>query len=244
MRALAQWGYLDGAPKVLDYGCGRGDDVRALCAAGVRATGWDPHFAPEVLREPADVVNLGFVLNVIEDPDERSAALRAAFGLARRVLSVAVMLTGKGSGSEHADCVLTTRRTFQKYFGQAELRAYVAEVVGREPVTVGPGLVFVFRSDEDEQAFLARRQRSAAPGVVGRFDLPLPPAEPRSGGSSSTYVRHQDLLDAFWAAALELGRLPEADELDRGEELCTALGSPRCVPHPVLWTRGCTMRDA
>lgn len=236
MRALAQWGYLDGAPKVLDYGCGRGDDVRALCAAGVRATGWDPHFAPEVPREPADVVNLGFVLNVIEDPDERSTALRAAFGLARRVLSVAVMLTGKGSGSEHADGVLTTRRTFQKYFGQAELRAYVAEVVGREPVTVGPGLVFVFRSDEDEQAFLARRQRSAAPGVVGRFDLPLPPAEPRSGGSSSTYVRHQDLLDAFWAAALELGRLPEADEFDRGEELCTALGSPRrafaALPHP------------
>jgi DNA phosphorothioation-associated putative methyltransferase len=236
MQALARWGYLNGSPTVLDYGCGRGDDVRALCAAGVLATGWDPHFAPEVPREPADVVNLGFVLNVIEDPNERSAALRAAFGLARRVLSVAVMLTGKGSGAEHADGVVTTRRTFQKYFGQAELRAYVAEVVGREPVTVGPGLVFVFRSDEDEQAFLARRQRSAAPGVVDRFDLPLPLAEPRSGGASSTYVHHRDLLEAFWAAALELGRVPEADEFERGEELRTILGSPRrafaALPHP------------
>jgi DNA phosphorothioation-associated putative methyltransferase len=122
MRALAQWGYLDGAPTVLDYGCGRGDDVRALCAAGVLATGWDPHFAPDAPREPSDVVNLGFVLNVIEDPDERSSALRAAFGLARRVLSVAVMLNGRGGGAEHADGVLTTRLTFQKYFGQAELR--------------------------------------------------------------------------------------------------------------------------
>ncbi len=235
MRALAQWGYLDGSPTVLDYGCGRGDDVRALRAAGVRATGWDPHFAPEALREPAEVVNLGFVLNVIEDPGERSDALLSAFGLAERVLSVAVMLTGKGGGSEHADGVLTTRRTFQKYFGQAELRAYVAGVVGREPVTVGPGLLFVFRSDEEEQAFLARRQRSTAPGVVDRFELPLPPAVPKRG-SSSTYARHQDVLDAFWATALELGRLPEADEFERGEELRTALGSPRrafeALPHP------------
>ncbi len=235
MRALAQWGYLDGAPTVLDYGCGRGDDVRALCAAGVLATGWDPHFAPDAPREPSDVVNLGFVLNVIEDPDERSSALRAAFGLARRVLSVAVMLNGRGGGAEHADGVLTTRLTFQKYFGQAELRAYVAAVIGREPVTVGPGLVFVFRSDEEEQAFLARRQRSTALGVVDRFELPPQPAEPRRGGSSSTYLRHHDLLDAFWAAALELGRLPEADEFDRGEELRTALGAPRrafaALPH-------------
>jgi DNA phosphorothioation-associated putative methyltransferase len=235
MRALAQLGYLDGSPTVLDYGCGRGDDVRTLCTAGVRATGWDPHFAPEAPRQPAEVVNLGFVLNVIEDPDERSAALRAAYALTRRVLSVAVMLTGKGGGAEHADGVLTTRRTFQKYFGQAELRAYVAGVVGREPVTVGPGLVFVFRSDEEEQAFLARRQRSTAPGVVDRFELPLAPAEPRRG-SSSTYARHQDLLDAFWAAALELGRLPEVDEFERGEELRTPLGSPRrafaALPHP------------
>lgn len=235
IRALAQWGYLDGSPTVLDYGCGRGDDVRALCTAGVRATGWDPHFAPEALREPAEIVNLGFVLNVIEDTDERSAALRAAYGLAERVLSVAVMLTGKGSGAEHADGVLTTRRTFQKYFGQAELRAYIAGVVGREPVTVGPGLVFVFRSDEEEQAFLARRQRSTAPGVVDRFELPLPPAEPKRR-SSSVYGRHQDLLDAFWAAALDLGRLPEADEFERGEELRASLGSLRrafaALPHP------------
>lgn len=235
MRALAQWGYLDGSPSVLDYGCGRGDDVRALCTAGVRATGWDPHFAPEAPREPAEIVNLGFVLNVIEDLDERSEALRAAYGLAERVLSVGVMLTGKGSGAEHADGVLTTRRTFQKYFGQAELRAYVAQILGREPVTIGPGLVFVFRSDEEEQAFLARRQRSTVPGVVDRFELPLSPAEPRSG-SSSSYARQQDLLDAFWAAALELGRLPEVDEFERGEELHTRLGSPRrafaALPHP------------
>ncbi|NGM23971.1 DNA phosphorothioation-associated putative methyltransferase [Roseomonas stagni] len=223
MQALARWGFLDGAPTVLDYGCGRGDDVRALAAAGLRAVGWDPHFAPDAPREPSEVVNLGFVLNVIDDLEERNATLRAAFGLAKCVLSVAVMTVRKGSGSDHADGLLTTRGTFQKYFGQTELRAYVAEVLGREPVTVGPGLVFVFRSDEEEQSFLARRQRRATLAANDRFEMPLPPASARAGRSSA-YARHQDLLDAFWSAALELGRLPEADEFGRADELSAGLG--------------------
>jgi hypothetical protein len=45
------------------------------------------------------------------------------------------MPTGKGGGADHADGMLTSRRTFQKYFGQAELRAYVAQVLDREPVS-------------------------------------------------------------------------------------------------------------
>ena len=117
------------------------------------------------------MVNLGFVLNVIEAPKERADALTTAYRLAKRVLSVAVMLNGNGSGASHADGVLTKRQTFQRYYTQAELREYVAETLGREPVTVGPGIVFVFRADEDEQAFLARRQRSA-PLPVDGFEMP------------------------------------------------------------------------
>ena len=37
---------------------------------GLDAVGWDPHFAPDTPKEPTDVVNLGFVINVIEDSDE------------------------------------------------------------------------------------------------------------------------------------------------------------------------------
>ncbi|GAA0575956.1 hypothetical protein GCM10009416_13340 [Craurococcus roseus] len=228
MQALARWGFLDGAPKVLDYGCGRGDDVRVLKAAGLDAGGWDPHFAPDAPLEAADVVNLGFVLNVIEDPAERADALRRAYGLAKQVLSVAVMLTGKGSGPGHADGVLTSRGTFQRYFGQAELRGYVAEVLGREPVTAGPGIVFVFRADEEEQAFLARRQRSA-PSPVDRFEALSTPRAPSARHSvrPSAYERHRDLLDAFWGTALELGRVPEAAEFGRADELPSAVGSAR-----------------
>ena len=51
-----------------DYGCGHGEDVMFLKGAGIRAAGWDPYYLPGSQQESADCVNLGYVLNVIEDP--------------------------------------------------------------------------------------------------------------------------------------------------------------------------------
>lgn len=59
VQALLRHGFLN-ASRFLDYGCGRGDDVRALLALGVPASGWDPHFAPDAPRQATPVVNLGF----------------------------------------------------------------------------------------------------------------------------------------------------------------------------------------
>lgn len=78
MQVLARHGFLDATLTLFDYGCGRGDDITALRAHGVDARGWDPHFAPSAEHVRADVVNLGFVINVIEDRDERIVALRCA----------------------------------------------------------------------------------------------------------------------------------------------------------------------
>jgi hypothetical protein len=107
MQSLARWGFLDTSLTVLDYGCGRGDDVSALAAAGIDVIGWDPHFAPEARLIESDIVNLGYVLNVIESPSERAEALVSAYRLTRRVLSIAVMINGNGNGAGHADGVLT-----------------------------------------------------------------------------------------------------------------------------------------
>jgi SAM-dependent methyltransferase len=106
---------------VLDYGCGQGDDAAALTANGFQAFGWDPHYAPNGPRRLADIVNLGFVLNVIEDPYERAETLIAAYGFARRALSVAVMPLGKYTFDglkPYGDGYVTARGTFQKYFAQ------------------------------------------------------------------------------------------------------------------------------
>jgi hypothetical protein len=79
IQLLIRHGLLSPGQSLFDYGCGRGGDIAGLLAEGYDAKGWDPHFAPESPRLQADLVNLGFVINVIEDPAERIEALHGAF---------------------------------------------------------------------------------------------------------------------------------------------------------------------
>lgn len=67
---------------VFDYGCGRGGDINRLRMAGFDAGGWDPVHASHQPIYDADVVNLGYVINVIERPTERVDAIREAWALA------------------------------------------------------------------------------------------------------------------------------------------------------------------
>lgn len=64
------------------YGCGRGDDLRHLSMLGYDASGWDPVHQPDNARRQAPVVNIGYVVNVIEDFTERQETLRRAWALA------------------------------------------------------------------------------------------------------------------------------------------------------------------
>src|SRR5690348_16813188 len=50
---------------ILDYGCGLGDDLRLLHAAGYAGIGWDPVHRPAGQREPAPVVTLGYVVKLL-----------------------------------------------------------------------------------------------------------------------------------------------------------------------------------
>ncbi len=143
-----------------DYGCGLGADVSALQELGHSAKGWDPVHARETARDPADVVNLGFVLNVIEDPAERVEVLAAAWGLARRLLVVSTLIRGQEAYANFqcfGDGVLTTRNTFQKYFEPAEIQALIEDTLDCEAVPVAMGIYFVFREVAELQDFLADR---------------------------------------------------------------------------------------
>ncbi len=215
MAALNAAGLLNEGVSVLDYGCGRGDDVRTLRAAGIDAVGWDPHFVPDrTALAPRDVVNLGFVLNVVEDPAERCDVLRRAFNLAERCLAVAVMLVGKGDISghrPHGDGFLSSRGTFQRYYTQAELRTLLHETLEVTPVAAGPGIFFVFRDEELEQRVLSRRQMGMGGGRPIP-SVPRPPSNRLSGGSL-----RREALDSvrnnLVECLLTMGRAPHADEM-------------------------------
>jgi DNA phosphorothioation-associated putative methyltransferase len=236
MQALWRHGYLDGRCTVFDYGCGRGDDVRLLRTLGVDASGWDPYFASQNEKIEADLVNLGFVINVIEDPQERRAALTGAYALARKLLTVAALIGGRTAYEQHRllrDGVLTTRGTFQKYYSQQEMREYLETTLGREPIAVAPGVFFIFCDDGEEQRFLAARQTQA------RCAVALPKIEkterPRR---RSRWEVHRELLEDFWDRCITLGRLPKSTEYPRLKELRDALGTPPSVLRKLVVERG------
>ena len=67
VQLLIRHALLAPATHFFDYGSGRGGDIASLKAEGYRAQGWDPHYAADRPLQAADVVNLGFVVNVIDD---------------------------------------------------------------------------------------------------------------------------------------------------------------------------------
>src|SRR5690349_16660160 len=68
-------GLISAGTSVFDYGCGYGGDVTMLEARGISCAGWDPAFFPDRPVQDADVVQLSYVINVIEEPRERTEAL-------------------------------------------------------------------------------------------------------------------------------------------------------------------------
>ena len=200
---------------VFDYGCGRGQDVELLRASGFSCNGWDPAYFPGQPRLTADVVNLGYVINVIESPEERAAALRDAWQLCRRLLVVSAQVTVSGRGSTQVafgDGVVTSRGTFQKYFTQDELKAYLEKELNCEAIAAGLGIFYAFKDEAAAQGFQAKRHRRRE-------------AIPRRRFSEVRFEENRQLLEPLMAVVARLGRVPEMDELQQAEELVAQFGS-------------------
>jgi len=225
VQALWRHGLISPGRTFFDYGCGKGDDLRTLSANGIDASGWDPHFRPEAEVGTADTVNLGFVINVIEDLDERVDALRRAYGCANGVLAIAAMLASQQppDGRVHGDGYLTSRNTFQKYFTQVQLRDFIEHVLDESAIAVGPGVFFVFKDKGLEQRFFQRRYGARAVHAlqgpwlrmahVVRAPAPRRVREPKPSREAAFIASHRSQLHALWLAHVELGRPPLPDEL-------------------------------
>lgn len=162
VKTLLELGQLRRGESFFDYGCGHGGDVLAIEKLGHPSTGWDPVHAPKVEKQSADVVNLGFVLNVIEDPAERVEALLDAWQHTRRALLVSTLIAGQEAYDDvltFGDGVLTRRDTFQKFFEPAEIQALLEDTLHTEAVPIGLGIYLVFRDTAELHDFLASRAR-------------------------------------------------------------------------------------
>lgn len=227
VKSLLEYGLLRPGTTFFDYGCGQGADFRGLQGLGYEAEGWDPVFRREAAKREADLVNLGYVLNVIEDPAERVEALVDAYRHAKRVLVVSAMISETvefGRCAQFGDGVLTKRNTFQKYFEQQELQQYIEDALETTAVPVALGVFYVFREPADQQDFLSARSRRAIDWtqVSARLGLGGPRTLWRA-----LYEENKELLDLFGKLALELGRMPVTEEFGRLNEVGQRLGSAK-----------------
>lgn len=201
-----------------DYGCGLGDDQRLLSAMGYSTGGWDPAHRPAGTIAPASIVNLGFVVNVIESAIERAEVVRRAWALAQDVLIVSARMAMDsqflGATQEFADGLLTSRGTFQKFFEQAELRAWIDHTLSVRSVAAAPGVFYVFRDDQVRSEFLASRFRRHI-------------AMPRLARSVELFKENESILQPLMAVVGRRGRVPENDELPNFEEIQNVFGSIR-----------------
>ncbi|TDV36693.1 DNA phosphorothioation-associated putative methyltransferase [Actinophytocola oryzae] len=208
-------GIITTAHTVFDYGCGRGTDLQRLDDRGITATGWDPSHRPDTERTPAQVVNLGYVLNVIENPAERATTLREAWNLTEEVLIVSARMTWDARGLRArptADGFITSTGTFQKFFTQDELRTLVQDTLDAPTLPAAPGIIYVFRDPTRANALLATRIRRRT-------------APPEPWICEQLYAQHTDLLAPLIDFLTQRGRLPKSSELPEAGRVTHRFGS-------------------
>jgi DNA phosphorothioation-associated putative methyltransferase len=212
---------------LFDYGCGHGMDIEALQGLGYSITGWDPAFRPKAQKTEADVVNLGYVLNVIENPKERIEALKGAYSLTRQALIVSVLVEGQQTVAHTRSCgdgFLTKNNTFQKFYAPGELEHFIEINLQAEVITLSLGICIVFRDPDDAEAFEASRSRRRIDWLDLSSQLKFTSPSARESRRADRYDLHKELFDSFWDCLLEYGRSPEPGEYDRIADLRKAIG--------------------
>lgn len=96
VKLLESKGYIAG--RILDYGCGKGADLKFLQEKGYSASGYDPYWLPnDIGQERFDTILCTYVLNVISEDE--------AFRVMEKISSTL---------SEGGKAFLTVRRDLKK----------------------------------------------------------------------------------------------------------------------------------
>lgn len=209
VRLAISSGVLKKENTFFDYGCGHGEDVKLLGKEGFETNGWDPHYFPKNDRQKADVVNLGYVLNVIENEQERRDALKKAWNLSNKLLVVAAQVSVGAPGKGHIaynDGFITTRNTFQKYYEQQELKEFIDEILKTDAVPAGLGIYFVFRDEAQAENFRASRYRSRASYSLSQVQI-------------KNFADYLPILQPLMDFVAERGRLPIDGEIENEGEI-------------------------
>jgi DNA phosphorothioation-associated putative methyltransferase len=215
VKCMLRDGLLDESVTYFDYGCGHGQDLQLLASDGISGNGWDPVHRSDTKRTNAEVVNLGYVINVIEDVNERRDVVLKAWNLCERILTVTAQVEFAAPDKvqqQLGDGVLTSWGTFQKYYNQYELREYLESILETDAISAAPGVFYIFKCEEAKQQFIANKYHR-------RISVP------RRRVSEVLFEQHKDILEPFMEALTQYGRIPGEDELPEAAEIIAQLGS-------------------
>jgi DNA phosphorothioation-associated putative methyltransferase len=217
VRSALEAGLFTPDTTFFDYGCGHGGDIKRIADQGFTSTGWDPYYRADTEQTTANIVNLGYIINVIEDPAERRTALLNAWALTQNVLIVAaqVLIDDRVRGQiTYGDGIITRRNTFQKNYEQEELKIYIDQILGVDAIPVALGIYFVFRDEAQAQSFRASRFRSRT-------------TTPRVRASVRRFEDYRELLAPLMSFVSDRGRLPLGTETQHFQDLQTEFGNLR-----------------
>jgi DNA phosphorothioation-associated putative methyltransferase len=215
VKCMLRDGLLNPTTTMFDYGCGYGRDLELLNEMQIPCNGWDPNFRRDAPKQRAKIVNLSYVLNVIEDVHERNNALRSAWKLCDVLLTVAAQIDFAApdkTQTAYSDGVLTSRQTFQKYYTQNELRAYLENELKAEALPAAPGVFYVFKSEDFKQQFIANRYHR-------RTEVP------NRRISEVLFEKNRDILEPLMKWLSEYGRLPSPEEFGLHNKIAETFGS-------------------
>lgn len=120
-------GIINPRTTVLDYGCGKGADVRILTQNKYIATGYDPYYFKKKPKRNCkfNIVMLTYVNNTIEDEKERIDVIKDAISYATDwfIISSRYKSPGypKNTWKVYNDGYITSRQTFQKFYTESEI---------------------------------------------------------------------------------------------------------------------------
>ena len=122
----------------------------------------------------------------------------------------------------YKDGVVTSRKTFQKYYAQSEFRSFLETSLGENAIAVGQGIFIIFKDKIEEQFFLLERQH------IKRDWQQKTQRELQSREISikkDLIDKHVDLFTDFWETSLELGRIPSNNEFEFSDQIRRVAGS-------------------
>lgn len=132
---------------IFDMGCGRGDDLRRLSELGFTVSGYDPYYFPQNKKQSVDIVILNYVVNVIEDIEERTNVILEAISLCKIATIISVRLKQKipKTFKPFNDGYITSKNTFQKFYSHKELVAYIETITNLTLTKLTSGIIALWR---------------------------------------------------------------------------------------------------